>query len=255
MKQIKIFAICTLTVLALSAAAIVNKSTSPKTAIKYHTANNSGFAVLELFTSEGCSSCPPAEELLARVQQEYSNKPVYVLAYHVDYWNHLGWKDAFSSPQYSKRQYRYCSLLSAQVYTPQLIINGKSECLGSDPSAVGAAINDGLNTPADAIITLHTQPNGNIDYSIVGNVDGSQLVIALVQKHVISKVEKGENAGLTLSHAQIVRSLEAFDIKPGNKGAEHIQLPNGFNPNDWELVAMIQNHQTGAISAATRASF
>ena len=89
--------------------------------------NNKGFAVLELFTSEGCSSCPPAEKLLEQLQNQSEGKPIYILAYHVDYWDRLGWKDIFSNHDFSNLQYEYSSHFNGQVYTPQLIFNGIAE--------------------------------------------------------------------------------------------------------------------------------
>ena len=83
-------------------------------------ATGKGFAVVELYTSEGCSSCPPADALVAKVQKESTDKPVYILAFHVDYWNRLGWKDVFSNHDYSSRQYQYSRWLKSEVYTPQI---------------------------------------------------------------------------------------------------------------------------------------
>ena len=89
---------------------------------KIETINKNGFAVVELFTSEGCSSCPPADELLAKLQRESAEKNIYLLAYHVDYWDRLGWKDQFSSNEYTKRQQKYLDWLNLYVmYTPQSV--------------------------------------------------------------------------------------------------------------------------------------
>lgn len=91
-----------------------------------------GFAVVELFTSEGCSSCPPADELLADIQKETKGKNVFLLAFHVDYWDRLGWKDRFSKEQNTDRQRQYKQWLGLNVmYTPQFVINGSSEFAGN----------------------------------------------------------------------------------------------------------------------------
>jgi hypothetical protein len=214
-----------------------------------------GFAVLELFTSEGCSSCPAADALLARVQAEAGDRPVYVLAYHVDYWNRLGWKDIFSDPQYSNRQYQYSRWLSGEVYTPQVVVNGRSEYVGSDESALRKAINDQLNTAAPASLTLTGQVNANtldLQYSVTGNTGKSKLLIAVVQKHAVSQVKAGENEGRTLSHAQIVRQLETIDWKTGKQGTARVHLPAEFNTTDWEIIGLVQNTATGEIDATTR---
>ena len=219
-----------------------------------------GFAVLELFTSEGCSSCPAADDLLAQVQEEAGDKPVYVLAYHVDYWNRLGWKDKFSSPAFSQRQYQYHNWLTSQVYTPQLVVNGHSELVGSDAPAVRRAVERSLGNGAAAVLELHGQQQSgmiNLKYQVASDNPGQsiagQLVIAVVQKHSVSKVDRGENAGLTLSHSQIVRNLYKFELT-NNKGSVKIDVPEGFNRQDWEVIGMIQDPGSGVIKAADRLS-
>ena len=256
MRSVKKSAICAVMGLTLFGAAFIDQSAASKK--QGLTNNGNGFAVLELFTSEGCSSCPPADELIARMQKEAGDKPIYILAYHVDYWNRLGWKDIFSDPQYSKRQYTYSRQFSGQVYTPQLIVNGQAECVGSNESAVNNKVKEALN--GNTAITLSIQgqlQSGKVifDYQVTGNADKNQLLIAVVQKHAVSKVLKGENEGRTLSHAQIVRSLHSFDVKSGGRGTGQISLPNDFNARDWECIGMIQDPETGVIKAATRVTF
>src|ERR1700749_1590133 len=120
MKSIKILSFAAFILLAAFAStAFINAHLNKKTS------DTRSFAVVELFTSEGCSSCPPADELVAKIQKEDNGKPVYILAFHVDYWNRLGWKDVFSSADYSARQQQYARWLkSSEGYTPQAIVNG-----------------------------------------------------------------------------------------------------------------------------------
>ena len=100
-----------------------------------------GFAVVELFTSEGCSSCPSADALIARIQKENNDKPVYILALSVDYWNRLGWNDVFSDPAFTIRQRQYASWLKLSgVYTPQAVINGSTELVGSQETSMRKSI-------------------------------------------------------------------------------------------------------------------
>src|ERR1700756_3346790 len=107
MKQVKTFALMAVLIpAALGTSAFINVKLLNKI-----NAGDKGFAVIELFTSEGCSSCPPADQLVAKIEKEVKDRPVYILAYHVDYWNNSGWKDAFSSADYSKRQRDYASWL------------------------------------------------------------------------------------------------------------------------------------------------
>ncbi|WP_345211415.1 DUF1223 domain-containing protein [Mucilaginibacter gynuensis] len=255
MKPIKLSTICAFAaLLIITGAFLANSSFASKS--KQSVAGD-GFAVLELFTSEGCSSCPPADELLARIQQEAGNKPVYVLAYHVDYWNRQGWKDVFSNALFSKRQYQYSRQFTGQVYTPQVIVNGKAEFVGSDENAANSAIKSALNTPVAQDIVLKSDLSAGkikIDYQLKSKANGDQLLLAVVEKHAVSKVTKGENEGRTLHHAQIVRNLYTFDLKTGDSGSAQIDLPVAFNATDWEIVGFLQNADTGVISAVGRAT-
>jgi len=216
-----------------------------------------GFAVLELFTSEGCSSCPPADELMARIQLDSKGKAVYLLAYHVDYWDRQGWKDGFSSADFSNRQMQYGRWLHVSpVYTPQVIVNGKAEFVGSSESAIRKAISEQLATGPVANLVIHTQQDGEkliLQYQASQAAKGSRLLIAILQKAAQTKVERGENAGRTLSHVQIVRKLQNEPISPSGKGSFVITLPNGLNTQYEEVVGLIQDPASGEILAAARA--
>lgn len=114
-----------------------------------------GFAVVELFTSEGCSSCPPADQLIGNLQQDNGGLPLYILAWHVDYWDHQGWKDRFSSSANSQRQQQYLNWLKLEtLYTPQIVVNGKMENVGSDTRSTVNAINEALCTEAQGALTV-----------------------------------------------------------------------------------------------------
>jgi hypothetical protein len=210
-----------------------------------------GFAVLELFTSEGCSSCPPADDLMGKIQQEYKNEDVYVLAYHVDYWDRLGWKDIFSNADYTKRQYEYSKLLgTGQVYTPQVIVNGKTEHIGSQSSIVKSAIKKALSTPAAISVTLKSEQVKNsltVSYTTNATAKNNRLLVAIVQKYAKSSVKRGENEGRVLSHYQIVRHLHTATIAAGGKGSIKLQLPGDFNAKDFEVVGFVQDITNSAI--------
>ena len=217
-----------------------------------------GFAVVELFTSEGCSSCPPADALVAKIQKEDKDKSVYILAYHVDYWNRLGWKDVFSSADFSKRQHDYANYLHLQsVYTPQVIVNGKKEFIGSEEVTLRSAINAGLQKSATAHLTLTgvktDQNQASLKYTAEGTDKNTVLLVAVLQKSALSKVERGENGGRTLSHVQIVRKLQPI-ILNSNDGLTTVALPRGFNTHDWEIIGFLQNKSNGAVVGAARAA-
>jgi len=221
--------------------------------------SSNAFAVVELFTSEGCSSCPPADELVAKIQKESAGKPVYILAYHVDYWNHLGWKDAFSSAEFSKRQSDYANYLNLQsVYTPQIVVDGQTEFVGSQEGTLRNAIRKSLQKTQTSQLNLTISKIDNnkvsLKYSTEGVDKSSVLFVAIVQKSASTKVERGENVGHTLSHIQIVRKLQKIALK-GDSGESDISLPPGFDESKWEIVGLLQNSGSGIISAASRASF
>ena len=258
MKSIKIFIVIACFVIA----GIVNTAFINIRHIKASKANitGKGFAVIELFTSEGCSSCPPADALVERVQKESNDKPVYILAFHVDYWNHLGWKDVFSSAEYSERQKQYAHLLNlSSVYTPQIVVNGRTEFVGSEEGNLHNAIRTNLQKPAKAEITLNNvKINGDkasLQYHAEGETNSTSLLIALVEKTATSKVKRGENRGRTLSHVQIVRQLLSVSLKNSNSGTENVALPHGFNPQNFEVIGFIQNTANGEITGATKAAF
>jgi hypothetical protein len=217
---------------------------------------NKGFAVVELFTSEGCSSCPPADALIEKIQKESNDQPVYILAFHVDYWDRLGWKDSFSSAAYSKRQNQYSQWLNAQVYTPQAVVNGSKEFVGSKEGAMRSAIKDQLQKGSSAGLELSDikRDEGKItlQYHVQLKPANTSLLLALVEKNAVSKVLRGENGGRTLSHVQIVRNLQTIHLNGQNNGAGTLEIPAGLDGNGLEVIAFLQNNSNGEIIAATK---
>ena len=220
--------------------------------------NDKGFAVVELFTSEGCSSCPPADAVVAKIEKESAGKPIYILAFHVDYWNRLGWKDGFSSAAYSQRQNQYAHWLNlSSVYTPQVVVNGRTEFVGSEEGTLRNAIKTNLAKNAVAQIGLSDikidQNKVELQYQTQGKTANSVLLLAVVQKSALTKVERGENSGRTLSHVQIVRGIESISLK-GDKGSASIELQKGFDARGSEVIAFVQNTADGEITGATKVS-
>ncbi|GAB2987936.1 thioredoxin family protein [Mucilaginibacter puniceus] len=236
-------------------AFIILSFIKPKSAIKT-TAANSSFAVVELYTSEGCSSCPPADELVSKIQKE-NNSQVYILAFHVDYWNRLGWKDVFSNAEYSNRQNDYAHYLkTSSVYTPQIVVNGKKEFIGSQEGNLRSAIKSALSKEAQAKLLLSNVQASNkkasVSYALEGNLINNNLLLALVERSAKNVIKAGENSGRTLSHVQIVRDLQTVSINKGKSGTANLTLPNGFNAQNFEIIGLLQNTVTGEITGATR---
>lgn len=248
MKKIKRLAVFVALLLLIGISALAQNNTDKKV--------RKGIAVLELFTSEGCSSCPPADELMGRIQNEYKDDNVYILSYHVDYWDRQGWKDIFSNPDYTKRQYDYAKWLEKEpIYTPQLVVNGKKDYIASDEVAVRNAIKSTLAKPAAADLDLEiTQLNNklNISYNANGISKNTVLVLAVIQKSAKSNVKRGENAHRILSHYQIVKQFSSIALKNNGKGLATISTPKEFNFNDFEVIGFVQDNNSGAILAAEK---
>ena len=252
MKPVKIFALTAcLIAAALGSTAFINVKLLNKV-----NAADKGFAVVELFTSEGCSSCPPADQLVAKIEKEVKDRPVYILAYHVDYWDHTGWKDGFSSADYSKRQQDYAAYLHIQtVYTPQIVVNGRMEFVGSEEAVLRAAISGNLEkaqgSPLNLSVSTATKNQADIKYT-TGKIDkNTALYIAILQKNAQTKVGGGENSGRTLSHVQIVRKLQKVALH-GGSGETKVSLPDGFDKQNWEIIGFLQNTGNGEVIGAAR---
>lgn len=246
MKKIKIISAFVM-LFFLTGNTIFSQSTSDK----------KGFALLELYTSEGCSSCPPADELLGKIQNELRDKNVYVLSYHVDYWDKQGWKDIFSNADYTKRQYDYARYMGKDpIYTPQVIINGKIDYIGSQETSLRNGIKSALSKSASTNLSLEATQNASalaVNYTVEGTSKNSRLLIAVVQKEAKSNVKRGENANRVLSHYQIVRQLQAVDLNKAKKGTASVHLPKNYNAQDFEIIGFVQDMNSGAILEVTRA--
>jgi hypothetical protein len=196
--------------------------------------------VVELFTSEGCSSCPPADALLAGLA---SRPEVLALSFHVDYWDRLGWKDPFSSPEATRRQHRYAELLGlATVYTPQIIVDGRWQAVGSDRGEVERALDvarrDGDDVPV-ALVVDHGHAQIKLGPAKFGSggegVSGAVLLIGFDRRHVTA-VARGENGGRTLAHVDVVRSVEQVAKFDGRASAIEVPIRS---PSD-RVAAIVQ---------------
>jgi len=203
--------------------------------------------LLELFTSEGCSSCPPADELLAELA---GRRDVLALSFHVDYWDRLGWKDPFSSPDATRRQHVYADLLGlATVYTPQTVVDGRWQAVGSDRSEVEQALGSSRHNRDDVSIALAVD-HGRAQITLGqggGGVAATLLLIGFDRRHV-SAVARGENSGRTLSYVDVVRSIEEVAQFDGRARAVEVPIPS---PSD-RLAAVLQARDGRVIGVAVR---
>jgi hypothetical protein len=216
-------------------------SRPPHHTMPHHTAPGQGFALVELYTSEGCSSCPAAEEIAATLPKKYPSG-VYLLSFHVDYWDRLGWKDPFSNASYTLRQKQYAELLNlSSLYTPQVIVNGRTEMVGSDEPRVRKAIETQLAATTNVSIEANAHSAGNgtvtVDYALTGKSQGN-LQAALVQLQASTAVKNGENAGRQLHHVNIVRDLSTSGKA---KGSITLTLPPDLTPADCKVILFLQD--------------
>ena len=174
--------------------------------------------LVELFTSEGCSSCPPADALLA----ELASRPdVLALSFHVDYWDRLGWKDPFSSHEATQRQDRYATLLDlATVYTPQIVVDGGWQAVGSDRADVEHALDLARRDRQEVPITLGlAQGQAQIKLGPGSNAAAASVLLIGFDRRHVTAVKRGENAGRTLPHVDVVRGVEEIARYSGTAGA------------------------------------
>ncbi len=213
-------------------------------------------AVIELFTSQGCSSCPPADELLTKTIMNDEAKTVYALSFHVDYWDRLGWKDPFSDILYSQRQYDYVRQMQLNsAYTPQMVVNGQIEFVGSNASNLKAALSQALKTNAEAnfsnLVAVKKGEEWEVTYKIDGDFQNKKLNIALVSEQEITKIKRGENSGKTLLSNNVVKSFES--IPPSANGTFTIdQSASSGNDGKQAIVVYLQDKNTLKITAAGR---
>lgn len=168
--------------------------------------------LVELFTSEGCSSCPPADSLLISLDrdQQVDGAEIITLGFHVDYWDHDGWRDRFSSAEYTKRQQAYAKQFdSGQTYTPQAVIDGKIETVGNDDRKVKSAISSRISAAKAAISAEIAADKIKLDISYIPSKKASTVYLAVAENGLISDVSSGENGGQRLSHVSVVRDLRA----------------------------------------------
>ena len=201
--------------------------------------------VLELFTSQGCSSCPPADALLKKLSAE--NSQLLTLSFHVDYWNYLGWQDPYSSPIYTARQRDYATRLCTQVYTPELVVNGSAGVIGSDDASVrgAVAVAQGKSTMAQLSIT---QANGHT-VTITGTSPSTETDIWQVNYRPYARniVDKGENGGRTLEHINSVTALKHLGTWSGNTSSYTLDMPAN---NGDKTAILVQLAHEGRIVGA-----
>lgn len=221
--KLRVLAILTIAGLALFAVLQSDKTFASDTP----TTGKRVPVIVELFTSEGCSDCPPADALLQKLQQTQPvpNAEIIVLGNHVDYWNHDGWTDRFSSASFSERQRQYSFVFNLDsIYTPQMVVDGRLQFNGQNEAKARLAVADAVRAPHASIELTAAPPdslNIKID-SIPQSAKKAEVMLAITESGLQSDVRKGENQGKTLSHTGVVRELRSIGKVDGeNFSAQH----------------------------------
>ncbi len=213
-------------------------------------------AVIELFTSQGCSSCPAADKLVGELS---ARTDVIALSFPVTYWDYLGWKDTFAKPEYSERQRRYAaSRGDGEVYTPQAVINGIKGCVGSDRNQIEAAIKATQASLSKTVVVMAAKRDGE-RFLIEAGVapEGSphksgHVFVAAVKRSTDVSIQRGENAGRTVTYTNVVRSFVDAGAWQGAATAFSIPVKGlTIDPGDT-LVVFLQADKLGPIVAAAR---
>lgn len=187
-----------------------------------------GPVILELFTSQGCSSCPPADKLLAKLSAEgaVGGKKLVGLSFHVDYWNDLGWNDPYSLPAWTERQYAYARALGdTRVYTPELVVGGAAGMVGSNLTAISAAI--AKAEPPALLAATASWSKDSVEITTTAPA-GADVLVAVYETARTNKVPRGENSGTTSVHKNIVRRLERVAVR-GQKGTIKIAIDGAWS--------------------------
>jgi hypothetical protein len=215
----------------------------------------SGIAVVELFTSEGCSSCPPADAVLERIANEprVGGGRVVPLAFHVDYWDGLGWPDPFSSPDYTARQSDYARAFGdSGVYTPQMVVSGVDRFVGSDQGRAEESVMRALARAAAVTVAIRVERSApdalTVHYDIRGHLaDRAVFLVAVVQRSASVEVRAGENAGRTLRHTSIVRAFAASPLR-GFTGEQVVHTPWRPQRDQDDVIALVQRADPDAMT-------
>jgi len=223
--------------------------------------------IVELFTSEGCSSCPPADALLAELQnrQPLGNAEIIALEEHVTYWDELGWKDPFSSSAWTTRQYDYASALhNGNPYTPEMVVDGTAEFVGSRGGMARQEIEKAAGTRKAKVEISEVSPIQNNSVALKINVekpasaapkDTAEVFLAITESGLHTSVKGGENVGKELQHSPVLRELKVIGVigKDGPEGFSAqpaVKLDSKWNEGNLRAIVFVQERKSRRILAA-----
>lgn len=236
--------------------AFKNKDTN-----KHMSLENQSFAIIELFTSQGCSSCPAADELLAKtIDNHKDNNKLIAISYHVDYWNRLGWKDLLSKKEFSDRQRAYGNIMNLNsIYTPQMIVNGEKEFIGSNENDLKYALRDTKKSKEKVTFkNLSATINGRnvtTEFQLNGEYQDCKVNIVLISKKETTEIFAGENKGKTLTYRNVVRYMHSLNAEESGKITFNTNIDLNLLKENFFIVAFVQDINTMKIIGADSFSF
>ena len=215
--------------------------------------------VVELFTSEGCSSCPPADALLVQLSKDpHSGADLILLGEHVDYWNYIGWTDRFSSAEFSQRQSDYAKRLHlASVYTPQMVIDGQVQLVGNDAGEVRRNIALAAAKPKPARVALRWDAKTRLHVVGANPNHRSPSCFAVTEDGLTTAVGTGENGGRTLHHAAVVRQLKDLGTVTNGTFDTSVDVTQnaGWNPSALKVAVLVQDPASGKVLGAAAIAY
>lgn len=260
--RLPIIGLLTLSVLVVGSVRFINGARTPHSTQNHEDVPTP--VVIELFTSEGCSSCPPADALLQKLDQSQpvSGAELIVLSEHVDYWNEIGWTDPYSSHEYTERQGAYANHFGLNtVYTPQMVVDGNFELVGSDERRAVEAVREAgmlkkapvcvsFDASDDKTATIHVEA-GPLTSSTKA-AQSASVFLGIADDSDESQVCRGENAGRTLRHVAVLRDLTRIGtVNASDPFSRDLKLNlNSKGPKNLRIVVIIQEPEVGKILGA-----
>lgn len=245
---------------ACSFQTVESQKIDDKQTTKTENQNVKSPVLVELYTSQGCSSCPPADAALAFLEKEqpFMQAEIITLSLHVDYWDYLGWKDEFSSPLYSQRQTVYAQKLKLDsTYTPQMIVDGRIQFVGSNAGEASKAILEAAKSPKANIETVVHGDTLKIKISDVPQHGDASVFLAIAENNLASSVKRGENSGKNLAHTSVVRDLRPIGKLEAKSDSFEQETIVGQNPQwnqaNLSYVVFIQENDSRKIIGTARA--
>ena len=215
--------------------------------------------LLELFTSEGCSSCPPADRNLAFLEKEQpvSQAEIVTLSLHVDYWDYIGWKDAFSSPLFTQRQELYAEKLRLDSsYTPQMIVDGRTQFVGSNSGDATKAITEAARVQKGKVEIIQNGDKIKVKISELPAHEAANIMFAVTEDNLSSNVSRGENSGRKLEHQSVVRELKSIGTINSTEKTTELETSLTANPNwksaNLKFVVFVQENESRKVLGVGR---